>query len=155
PWLLRTSPPLGADGLVRTIARVRGVDPRCILPGAGSSDLIYLALREFLSSSSRALLPEPTYGEYAHVLGKVVRCRVDRGILSRESHYDPTLPRFAESALLGYDLIAIVNPNSPTGRYVPRSEMESFLRMVPERTLVWIDETYVDYIGGDASLERF
>ena len=49
PQILRTSPPTGCEGLIRTIARVRGVRPECILPGAGSSDLIFLALRHWLT----------------------------------------------------------------------------------------------------------
>jgi histidinol-phosphate/aromatic aminotransferase/cobyric acid decarboxylase-like protein len=38
---------------------------------------------------------------------------------------------------------------------VPRRELESWLRRVPPTTLVWIDETYVDYVGKDESLECF
>lgn len=155
PWLARTSPPTGADGLIRTIARVRGVDPRAILPGAGSSALIFLALREWLTPSSRVLLPEPTYGEYAHVLEQVIRCRVDRLVLRRDEQYALDLGRLAAAARNGYDLIVLVNPNSPTGRHVPRADLESFLRTVPATTLVWIDETYVDYAGADQSIERF
>ena len=152
PWLLRTSPPTGCEGMVRTIARMRGVPARCVLPGAGSSSLIFLALREWLSRSSRVLLPEPAYGEYAHVLEKVIRCRVERLILSREHDYD------LDPGLINpkpYDLIVLVNPNSPTGRHVPRRELESFLRSVPPSTLVWIDETYVDYVSAGESLEEF
>ena len=152
PWLLRTSPPLGAEGLVRTIARRRGVDPACILPGAGSSDLIYLALREWLRPSSRALILEPMYGEYAHVLEKVIGCRVDRLVLSRDEGYD-----LDPSRLLApdYDIVILVNPNSPTGRRVPREALEAAIRRIPDHTLVWIDETYIDYAGRDESLERF
>jgi len=152
PWLLRTSPPLGCEGMIRTIARTRGVDSDCILPGAGSSNLIYLALREWLTPRSRVLLPDPAYGEYAHVLEKVIRCRVDRVALSRDDRY-----RLDPRRLLrpGYDLIILVNPNSPTGAHVPRQELEEFLRRVPAATLVWIDETYVDYAGADQSLEQF
>jgi len=152
PWLLRTSPPVGCEGMIRTIARTRGVDPDCILPGAGSSSLIYLALREWLSSRSRVLLPDPTYGEYAHVLEKVIRCRVDRVALAREDHYRLDPQRLQRP---GYDLIVLVNPNSPTGAHVRRDALEDFLRDVPATTLVWIDETYVDYAGADQSLEQF
>src|ERR1043166_154764 len=53
PWLLRTSPPTNCEGLRRVIARTRGVAPENILPGGGSSDLIFLALRHWLTSSSR------------------------------------------------------------------------------------------------------
>ena len=43
PWLLQTSPPTGCEGLVRAIARARGVAPASVLSGAGSSALIFLA----------------------------------------------------------------------------------------------------------------
>lgn len=155
PWLLRTSPPTGCEGLTRTIARTRGIDAKCVLPGAGSSDLIFLALREWLKPSSRVLLPEPAYGEYAHVLEKVIRCRVDRLVLSRANNYDVDLARLDLASSEGYDLIVLVNPNSPTGRHIPRAELEPLLRRVPAGTLVWIDETYVDYVGSHESLEEF
>jgi len=52
PWLLRTSPPTACEGLIETIARARGVAPGNILPGAGSSDLIFRALRHWLTPES-------------------------------------------------------------------------------------------------------
>jgi len=55
----------------------------------------------------------------------------------------------------GYDLVVLVNPNSPTGRHVPRERLEAVLRRAPAATRVWIDETYVEYAGVGQSLERF
>ncbi|HWD93218.1 MAG TPA: histidinol-phosphate transaminase [Verrucomicrobiae bacterium] len=155
PWLLRTSPPTGCEGMVRAIARARGVLPENILPGAGSSDLIFLALRHWLRPSSRVLILDPTYGEYAHVLEHVVRCRVDRIALERANNYRLDLDQFARFAARGYDLIVLVNPNSPTGQHVPRVELENALRNLPQRTRLWIDETYIEYAGLNESLERF
>lgn len=154
-WLLRTSPPTGCEGLIKTIARVRGANTDCVLAGAGSSDLIFLAFRQWLSRNSRVLLLDPTYGEYAHVLEKVVRCSVDRLTLSRRDNYRFDPARLAEYFEDAYDLIVLVNPNSPTGRHVPRAELENVLRRVPATTRVWVDETYVEYAGADQSLERF
>jgi histidinol-phosphate/aromatic aminotransferase/cobyric acid decarboxylase-like protein len=54
-----------------------------------------------------------------------------------------------------YDLVVLVNPNSPTGRHIPRVSLEKLLRRVPAGTRVWVDETYVEYAGADQSLERF
>ena len=42
-WLIRTSPPVQASGMVSAIAAARGVPAECLVPGAGSSDLIYRA----------------------------------------------------------------------------------------------------------------
>lgn len=155
-WLARTSPPTDCGGLVRVVARARGVEPACILPGGGSSDLIFLALPRWLSRESRVLVLDPMYGEYAHVLEQVVRCRVDRLLLRREEGYGLDPDRLAERLKRGcYDLVVLVNPNSPTGRHVPRAALEAALAEAPRGTRVWIDETYVEYVGGSESLERF
>ena len=155
PWLLRTSPPTGCEGMVRAIGCARGVLPENILPGAGSSDLIFLALRHWLTSSSRVLILDPTYGEYAHVLEHVVRCRVDRISLARENNYQLDLGQFTRFAARDYDLIVLVNPNSPTGQHVPRVKLERILQSVPSSTRVWVDETYIEYAGSNESLEKF
>jgi histidinol-phosphate/aromatic aminotransferase/cobyric acid decarboxylase-like protein/GNAT superfamily N-acetyltransferase len=154
-FLLRTSPPTGCEGMIRTLARVRGVDPASILPGDGSSRLIFQAFRHWLRPSSRVLMLDPTYGEYAHVLEQVVRCRVDRLPLERSRGYELDLTRLEARFANGYDLIVLVNPNSPTGRLVPRADLQRVLAGAPPRTRVWIDETYVEYAGPEQSLERF
>jgi histidinol-phosphate/aromatic aminotransferase/cobyric acid decarboxylase-like protein/GNAT superfamily N-acetyltransferase len=152
-WIARTSPPTHAGGLVRAIAGARGVEPASVLPGAGSSSLIFLALREWLRPSSRVLLVEPMYGEYEHLVEEVVGCRPERLVLRREEGYRLDPARLARRLAEGFDLLLWVNPNSPTGRHVPRAEAERILRQAPERTRIWIDETYVDYLGPEHSLE--
>jgi histidinol-phosphate/aromatic aminotransferase/cobyric acid decarboxylase-like protein/GNAT superfamily N-acetyltransferase len=156
PWLVRTSPPTQCEGLVRAVAGARGVDAGCILPGAGSSDLIFRALPRWLTRQSRVLILDPMYGEYAHVLEEVVRCRVDRFALDRAAGYALDAAAWAERVRAGrYDLAILVNPNSPTGRFAPRAALEAALASVPARTRVWVDETYVDFAGAGASLERW
>jgi histidinol-phosphate/aromatic aminotransferase/cobyric acid decarboxylase-like protein len=77
--------------LIETIARRRGVQPENILPGAGSSDLIFRALRHWLTPRSHALILDPTYGEYAHVLERVIGCTVDRLTLRPENDFEVDL----------------------------------------------------------------
>ena len=124
PWLLRTSPPTACEGLIETIAQTRGVARENVLPGAGSSDLIFRALRHWVGPDSHALILDPTYGEYAHVLERVIGCTVDRLTLSRRENYAVDLRRLEAALGDNYDLVVLVNPNSPTGRHVPRAELE-------------------------------
>jgi histidinol-phosphate/aromatic aminotransferase/cobyric acid decarboxylase-like protein len=155
-WLMRTSPPADCGGLIRAIAAARGVPADCVCPGAGSSDLIFRALRHWLTPRSRVLLLDPTYGEYEHVLRHVIGCRVSRLTLERAAGYELTQDAFAAAvATHAPDLIILVNPNSPTGRHVPARELREWLAAVPPRTRVWVDETYVDYAGDGESLEAF
>lgn len=156
PWLLRTSPPVQAGGLVRAIAAARAVPERCIAVGAGSSALIFTALRHWLTPASRALALDPMYAEYEHVLERVIGCRVDRLRLDADSGF--AVPCDALRAALAsgqYDLVALVNPNNPTGVHIPREQLERILRAMHPRTRVWIDEAYIEYIGAAESLERF
>ncbi|MCI0745200.1 MAG: aminotransferase class I/II-fold pyridoxal phosphate-dependent enzyme [Verrucomicrobia subdivision 3 bacterium] len=155
PWLLRTSPPTQCRGLIEAIAAARGVPPENILPGGGSSDLIFRALRQWLTAGSTALILDPTYGEYAHVLERVIGCTVDRLTLSPENDFDIDLGRLEAALADEYDLVVVVNPNSPTGRHVRRADLERVLRQAPGRTRVWVDETYIEYAGAGESLEGF
>jgi len=155
PWLLRTSPPTGCEGLIRSIAEARRIDPASVLPGAGSSDLIFLAMRHWLNKDSRTLLLDPTYGEYTHVLDQVIGCKIDRFALSPEDNYDVNLERLASVVKDNYDLVVLVNPNSPTGRHIPKDQLQAMLEAVPKETRIWIDETYTEYAGPDQTLESF
>ncbi len=155
PWLLRTSPPTACEGLLKTIAQARGVGAENVLPGAGSSDLIFRAFLHWLTPESHALILDPTYGEYAHVLEKVIGCTVDRLSLERSDNYAVNRSRLRAALQDGYDLVVLVNPNSPTGQFIPRSELQELLGAAPARTRIWVDETYIEYAGRDESLERF
>ncbi len=155
PWLLRTSPPTQCEGLQRVLARERGVDSSNILPGAGSSDLIFLGLRHWLDASSRVLILDPMYGEYAHVLKHVIGCTVHRLDLPRGRNYEVDLDELAGRIRDRYDWVVLVNPNSPTGRHVGRDSLEAILTHAPRSTRFWIDETYVEYAGPSCSLEPF
>lgn len=154
PWLLRTSPPTGCEGLVETISSMRGVKPSNILVGSGSSDLIFRAFPRWLNRDSRVLLLDPTYGEYAHVLEKVIRCRVDRLVLRRECQFDVDIDALAAALRLPYDLVVLVNPNSPTGRHVQEGTLRQLLENAHPVTRIWVDETYVDFVDPAQSFEK-
>ncbi|MET9505597.1 aminotransferase class I/II-fold pyridoxal phosphate-dependent enzyme [Streptomyces sp. NPDC006622] len=152
-WVARTSPPTGAEGLMAEIAAVRGLPVEALAVGAGSSDLIFRAFGRWLTPESRVLLMDPGYGEYAHVTERVIGCRVDRFRLRREEGWRIDPARL--SAVVGsgrYDLVVIVNPNNPTGRHAPASDLRSLIAAAPARTRWWIDEAYLGYVDPAESL---
>lgn len=154
-WILRTSPPTHCAGMVQAIATARGIPVTCIVPGAGSSNLIFLAFREWLTPSSRVLMLDPSYGEYTHIMERVIRCRVDRLRLHRDEGYELDLSHLESRFGDGYDLIVLVNPNNPTGRHISQTDLENLLGRAPASTRFWIDEAYLEYVGSEHSLEKF
>lgn len=102
----------------------------------------------------RTLILDPMYGEYAHVLERVIGARVERLVLKRSHHYDVDADQLADHLGRGYDWVVLVNPNSPTGRHMSRDTLVNALGAAHPDTRIWIDETYVDYAGAGQSLER-
>jgi histidinol-phosphate/aromatic aminotransferase/cobyric acid decarboxylase-like protein/GNAT superfamily N-acetyltransferase len=154
-WICKTSPPTDCLGMANGIAKARGLKLDNVLPGAGSSDLIFLAFREWLLPESRVLILDPTYGEYIHVLENIIGCQVDRINLLKANNYVLDLEDLLTLAKNNYDLIVIVNPNSPTGQHISLKNLENALRQISPSTRIWVDETYIDYCGKDQSLEKF
>ncbi len=154
-WITRTSPPTHCEGMVRAIAKFRNIPERSVIPSAGSSNLILTLFKEWISSKSRVLILDPTYGEYSFVLEKIIGCHVDRIMLDKDNQYDVDLGVLSMKLRNSYDLVVIVNPNSPTGRYIPRVELENTINNASEKTRFWIDETYIDYVCPEESLEQF
>ncbi len=154
PWLLKTSPPTQSEGLVRTISKARGINSASILVSGGSSSLVYLAFNYWLTSNSRVLILDPTYGEYSHILENVIGCRVDRFLLSKDDDYVLDASTF-HPLKKEYDLIVIVNPNNPTGKLIPKKYLQEIVSKVLPQTLVWIDEAYIEYVDSLNSMESF
>ena len=154
-WLLQTSPPTHNKGLIDVISRTRGIGPENILPGAGSSDLIFLGLQNLVTCNSRVLLLDPCYGEYKHVLDNLLKCEVTPFKLYFTEGFNIDADRLRSELTKGYDLVVLVNPNSPTGVYLDTTILKNILKLAPTGTIVWIDETYIEYAGAENSLEQF
>lgn len=152
-WSARTSPPTGAEGLLAEVARARALPVETLVAGAGSSDLIFRAFGRWLTPESRVLLLDPGYGEYAHVTERVIGCRVDRFRLHRRDGWRIDFARLASVVGAGrYDLVVVVNPNNPTGRHAPASELRALIAAAPAGTRWWIDEAYLGYADLGESL---
>ena len=155
PWIIKTSPPTNSEGFIKTISEYRSLNPKSILPGAGSSDLIFRIFNHWLRPSSKVLILDPTYGEYSHILSQVIKCKVERLELIRGEGYKIDIDKLREKLNQKFDLFVWVNPNSPTGLHINKTEVERVLRNNKGCKRIWIDETYIEYAGRDQTLEKF
>lgn len=154
-WLVATSPPDHSEGLIAEIATARGLDPTTIVAGTGTYGLMFSVLPKLVDERGIAVL-DPMYGEYAQIGENVIGCEVRRFELPLDT-CKVDVARLAAFAT-GSSVLAIVNPNSPTGVAMKRSEIESLLAAMPSDVTLWIDETYIDFLsnwtGGNESAEQ-
>ena len=132
-FYLRSSPSTNCTQLIETIRKYRRISSeKEIVVGAGSSDLIFRALPLWLSPTSKVLIYKQTYSEYPHILKKVIGCSVDT------CDEEELMNKLSKNK---YDFVLLVNPNSPTGKWVNlKTVIEDFVD-----TNFWIDETYIDF----------
>lgn len=143
---IKTTPPTRASDLVSALAVARGLEPNSVVLGAGSSDLIYRCFFAWLTPTSRVLLMHPTYAEYEHVL-RAIGCEITYLELKESNGYHLTPEDVPDG---DFDMVVLTNPNSPTGVL---SDVRTVADMFDSRTRIWVDETYINFVGSKYSLE--
>lgn len=153
-WMLRTSPPTHSEGLLDTIAAVRGIPKECLLVGGGTSSLAYAALPHLVRPGDRPLILDPMYGEYAHWFESVQGIRCARSVLPSEQDWAIDAESYLK-LLADADIAVLVNPNSPTGRAASREFIRAVLDALPRFGWLVVDETYSDFAEEDLSVESW
>ena len=134
------SDPACAD-LLKAAAAHFGLQPEQIMPGNGSDENLFFALRAFCDEQHPLAYADITYGCYG------VWC----GLMHIPSHIIPLKEDFTLDPTDYYGLhqtIVIANPNAPTGIALPRAEIEGILKANPNNVVI-VDEAYVDF-GGES-----
>lgn len=145
-----------ADALTSEISKFHHIPKESIIPGNGSTELIYLVPRAF--KPKRALIVIPTFSEYMNSLG-LVGCEVETFLLSEGNCFQLDVERLVNLLKNKFDILYICNPGNPTGNLLPR---KSILKIVDEAarygTLCMVDEAFIDFVEEEsvkgAAVER-
>ncbi|HEX5613191.1 MAG TPA: histidinol-phosphate transaminase, partial [Burkholderiales bacterium] len=118
------------------------VEQSQIVLGNGSNDVLELVALAFLGPERSAVYSQHAFAVYP----LATQARGARGIAVKAASYGHDLDAMA--AAIGEDtrVVWVANPNNPTGTMVPADRLEAFVRRVPERVIVVIDEAYNEYL---------
>jgi len=133
-------PGLNARRLRDALAAYVGVEPREVVSGCGSDDVIDSAVRAFAEPGERLAYSDPTFTMIP--------------VFAKVNGLTPTPVRFASSgdidpdALLATEarIIYICSPNNPTGSVATRQSVDRVIEHAPG--IVIIDEAYGEFIDG-------
>jgi threonine-phosphate decarboxylase len=123
----------------------RDINPKHILPGNGSIEILGLAVQMIINPGDTVLIPTPTFGEYerqSRLFGANVRF-VDQ----------ERLFKLRENDLGGIKAAFICNPNNPTGRLRGRQALKSFMdKLRVFNTFLVVDEAFIELSQPDESV---
>ena len=132
-------------GLRLAIAREHGIDPDKIVCGNGSEEIIGLLIRCYVGEGDELLLSENHF-VMCSIYGKGQGAKI---VLAPETNYVTNVDAMLERVTQKTRVIAVANPNNPTGTYVTSSEMRRLIDAVPNDVLIIVDGAYADYVTKD------
>ncbi len=125
------------------LSAILSIPPNQIILGAGSTDLIELVAKTFLSGSSdEAITSESAFYMYRLAIEDMGAGLVQTPM--RGLSFD--LLTIAQAVTARTKVVYLGNPNNPTGTMFTADELERFLAAVPSRVLVVLDEAYFEYV---------
>jgi len=125
------------------VAAHLGLQPQQVLLTNGVDEAIHVLCQTYLDADTEILIPVPTYTMY-EVYASATPARVVT--VPAEPGFRFPLDALLEAINPATRLIAIANPNSPTGQVASREELERLIAAAPHAAVL-IDEAYYHFHG--------
>jgi len=127
----------------KLIAEREGVDPTNVVITSGSREGLKAAGLVYGKNGGEILTCLPTYRAlltYAEKFGAYIN------VVPLDENLQFNLPELQKRISANTNLVFVCNPNNPTGRLLDSEKLKTFVRKASERTMVFVDEVYFDYI---------
>lgn len=137
-WLY---PDGGGFELKQKLVNKFGIAMNQITLGNGSSDILEFAVRAFVTPSDEVMFSQHSFAVYP-ILTQAAGAKA---VVVPAKNWGNDLDAMRDAVSERTRLIFIANPNNPTGTCLGRSELESFIRELPDHVIVLVDEAYFEY----------
>lgn len=134
-----------APELRNALAEHLQVKPSQIILGNGSDNIIQMISRALLKLGTNTVMSRNTFSQYKH--NAIIEGAEIREVPDINGAHD--LQGMLEAIDENTNVVWVCSPNNPTGVYIPKDDLVSFLDQVPEETLVVLDEAYYEYVVAD------
>lgn len=118
------------------LAEVYSLKSENVFVANGSDDILNFAFMAFARENG-AVFPDISYGFYP-VFAELYN--IDAKVIPLEADFSID----AEKYFSGGKMVVIANPNAPTGKVIPKNDIEEIIKSNPDN-VVLIDEAYVDF----------
>jgi histidinol-phosphate aminotransferase len=131
-----------AFSLKEKLSRHLDVETNMLTIGNGSNDVLELLARVYLRPGMEAIVSQHSFVVYPLAVKSL---GADLRVVPAKNYaqdLDATLAAITDKTRM----IFIANPNNPTGTWIKKAELSSFMKKVREDIIVVLDEAYFDYV---------
>ena len=127
----------------RIVAAALGILPEELLLTNGTDEAIHLICETYLEPEDEAIVVVPTFAMFEIYAAATGACVI--AIPAGENFQFPAAEVMARITTRTR-LIAVANPNNPTGAFVPLADLRRLVNAAPDAALL-VDEAYFEFCG--------
>ncbi len=135
-------PDPSSAGLRQAIAEVHGLDPRRLVCGNGSEELLDVIGRMFARPGDEIIMSQSGFFQFALV---AARCGASL-VRAPEKDFQTDVAAVIASVAESTKLVFLAIPNNPTGLVLGADEVQALHRLLPDRVVLVLDLAYGEYL---------
>ena len=139
-------PDMGCTALYAALAGRLGVEPQQLAAGTGSVAVLYHLLQAFCDPGDEVVYAWRSFEAYPIAVSVTGAVSVQVPVTADARH---DLDAMATAVTERTRVVIVCTPNTPTGPAVTHRELVEFVRRVPSRVLVVVDEAYREFVRSD------
>jgi len=137
--------------IAENIAMFRNIPKERILIGNGAIEIIETLLGNIYNS--RIVYPLPTFSSYYESIDNSNICMPYQ--LKEENNFEIDVEDFIKFSRNVAEYVIIVNPNNPTGTFIPYEDLVQIHQGLESWQTLIIDESFIDFAPAGNSIESY
>jgi histidinol-phosphate aminotransferase len=134
--------PDGSNTSLReAIASKHGLSTENVIVGNGADEIIYYIAMSLLNDGDGVVIPRLTFPIY-EIACRAMRARI---MYSEMKGLKIDIADVVRRVDRGTKLVALCNPNNPTGHALHRDEVYPFIEAIPKDVIILMDEAYMEF----------
>jgi histidinol-phosphate aminotransferase len=139
------------DALLQALASLYGVRREQLFVGRGSDEAIDLLVRAFCRAGQDAIVIQPpTFGMYA-MSARIQGAAVIEVPLAED--FSLNVSALLDAITPAVKLVFLCTPNNPSGKSIPRADIERVAEALAGKAVLVIDEAYVEFSDAQSAIE--
>jgi histidinol-phosphate aminotransferase len=137
--------------LKQKLADHLGVEPRNLILGNGSNEIIEFVGHALMAPGAEVIVSQYCFAVYP-IVTKLFGAKL---VVVPAVNYGHDLPAMIDAITPQTRVLFVANPNNPTGTLAPREDIVTLLNEVPEHVLLVMDEAYIEFLSDAVDLLPF
>jgi histidinol-phosphate aminotransferase len=136
-------PESGSLKLKDSISKRYNLNRNNIFCANGSDEILGLICQLYLTKGDEVIIPKNSFLMY-EIYSKINNAKV---INSKTLDYRVDTKNILKNINKKTKIIFIANPNNPTGLYIDKFDLDSFIKKIPKRIIIVLDAAYAEYLN--------